>query len=211
MKYISVSISVLVNHFSNTSVIKKMEVINLTPLRVGWKLTLLISITYIISLSSILIYQTYPLSILEKNKVIDIDCFQISLEEKSSYVNINGYYKTNFNRLNQLFSTKLQTNQEPIYGVYTLNEPYKSKNTTLYGILVVGWNQDATTIQITYNDKTYTEKINTGIFAVAYPDLVSNRPVLDIYTNFTSNLNVTFYDAYNNMIEIPFNQFLAEY
>ncbi len=43
-----------------------MEVINLTPLRVGWKLTLLISITYIISLSSILIYQTYPLSILEK-------------------------------------------------------------------------------------------------------------------------------------------------
>lgn len=67
MKYISVSISVLVNHFSNTSVIKKMEVINLTPLRVGWKLTLLISITYIISLSSILIYQTYPLSILEKN------------------------------------------------------------------------------------------------------------------------------------------------
>ena len=63
MKYISVSISVLVNHFSNTSVIKKMEVINLTPLRVGWKLTLLISITYIISLSSILIYQTSFLNV----------------------------------------------------------------------------------------------------------------------------------------------------
>ena len=123
-----------------------------------------------------------------------------------SWVKINGYYKTNFNRLNHLFSTKVELNEEPIYNVYTLIEPYKPQTDINYGILVVGWTNQPTSIQISYKNQVYIEELDVGLFTVGYPYVLDNRPILDIYADSSPdhNLNITFYDELDNVIEIPY-------
>ena len=176
------------------------------PIKKIWKLIFSLIVTYILGIYASLVYQTYPLSILDKAKVIRIDDFEISLDEKFSYVKINGYYKTNFNRLNHLFSTKVELNEEPIYNVYTLIEPYKPQTDINYGILVVGWTNQPTSIQISYKNQVYIEELDAGLFTVGYPYVLDNRPILDIYVDSSPdhNLNITFYDELDNVIEIPY-------
>lgn len=176
------------------------------PIKKCWKLVLSLIITYIIGIYTILAYQTYPLSSLDKAKVIRIDDFEISLEEKLSHVKINGYYKTNFNRLKKLFSTKFELNEEPIYGVYILNEPYKPQGDIVYGILVVGWVNQYTTLKINYENTSYIVNLQPGLFTVGYPQTVNQRPILDIYTDTSPNpnLSITFYDESGDVIEIPY-------
>ena len=176
------------------------------PIKKTFKLACSLIIIYIIGVYACLVYQTYPLSILDKAKVIQIDQFKIEIEEKLSHITINGYYQTNFNRLKRLYSTKFDLNEEPIYGVYTLMEPYKPKTDTRYGILVVGWTDKPISIQISYENQSYTRKLSPGLFTVAYPQAVSNRPILDIYadSNPNHNLSITFYDEAGNVIDIPY-------
>ena len=179
---------------------------------INWKLILSLIATYIIGIYMVLIYQTHPLSILEKSKVIYIDNFQVSLDENFNYLKINGYYKTDFNRLNHLFSTKIDLNDEPIYNVYTLMEPYKPKTDTSYGILVVGWINEPLSIKISYKDYIYTKQLDIGLFTVVYPKVVDSRPVLDIYADSSpeQNLNITFYDEFDNIVDVPFKKEIIE-
>lgn len=177
---------------------------NPEPIKKIWKLIFSLIVTYILGIYASLVYQTYPLSILDKAKVIRIDDFEISLDEKFSYVKINGYYKTNFNRLNHLFSTKVELNEEPIYNVYTLIEPYKPQTDINYGILVVGWIDQPANIKITYEDTSYIVELQPGLFAVGYPEAVSEMPILDVHSRSMANLTVTFYDESGTVIEIPY-------
>ena len=62
-------------------------------------------------------------------------------------------------------------------------EPYKPQTDTRYGILVVGWTDKPISIQISYENQSYTRKLSPGLFTVGYPQAVSNRPILDIYAD----------------------------
>lgn len=172
----------------------------------SYKLSCSLIIMYILGVYISLVYQTYPLSILNQSEVIHIDNFEISLDEKLSYLNINGYYKTNFNRLNHLFSTKVEINKNSVYSVYTLIEPYKPETDNKYRILVIGWISEPLSIQICYKNNIYTQQLRNGVFAVGYPFLLDNRPILDIYadSNPDHNLNINFYDEYGNVVDIPY-------
>ena len=176
------------------------------PIKKTFKLACSLIIIYIIGVYACLVYQTYPLSILNNAKVINIDQFKIEIEEKLSQLTINGYYQTNFNRLKRLYVAKFDLNQEPIYGVYTLVEPYKPQTDVCYGILVVGWTDKHISIQISYENQSYTRKLSPGLFTVGYPQAVNNRPILDLYadSNPDHNLSITFYDESGNVIDIPY-------
>ena len=174
------------------------------PIKKSYKLICSLIIIYIIGVYTCLVYQTYPLSILEKSNVIKIDNFEINLDEKLSYLKINGYYKTNFNRLNHLFSTKVELNNEPIYNVYTLIEPYKPQTDINYGILVVGWTDQPLTVDINYKDVSSVTKVHPGLFTLGYPHTVSEIPILDRHTRSAANLSITFYDESGNVIDIPY-------
>lgn len=174
------------------------------PFKRSWKLTFSLIVTYILGVYATLVYQTYPLSILDKSKVVRIEQFEIRIEEKFSHLNITGYYKTNFNRLKRLYLTKFDLNEEPIYGVYILNEPYKPQNDTMYGFLIVGWTDQPTTLKATYQDTSYIVELQPGLFAVGYPEAVSEMPILDVHSRSMANLTVTFYDESGTVIEIPY-------
>ncbi|CUO23081.1 VanZ like family [Turicibacter sanguinis] len=203
-------LSKILNFINKSQLIEQIEKTNITPVMVSWKTTSLLIISYICSVYFVLFIQTQPLSILDNSNVINIESFEITLEEKISHININVYYKTNFNRLSQLFSAKLPLTSEPVYGVYTLNEPYKPQSDIMYGILIVGWNKDATRVDITYKDTTYSSELNSGLFAISYPELIDSEPIIDIYTYIEPTLSVKFYDEFNNIIEIPFRHSLLE-
>ena len=176
------------------------------PIKKSWKLIFCLIAAYILGAYTTLVSQTYPLSILDKSKVIRIEQFEIKIEEKLSHLNITGYYKTNFNRLKRLYLTKFELNEEPIYDVYTLIEPYKPQTDINYGILVIGWIDQPSTLKITYEDTSYLVDLQPGFFAVGYPGYVSEIPILNLHARSMSNLNITFYDELNNIIEIPFKK-----
>ncbi len=176
--------------------------------KIAIQLTCIVIITYMIGIGITLYSQTDSLSILDNKEVIHLDEFKITADEKLSNVDINAYYQTKFNRLKHFFSTKLILTQEPMYRIYKLREPYKSLSNSLYGILVIGWNTDAKTVKLTYENQTYEQKIEPGLFTAVYPTLVDNQPILDIYSLTDSNLNIQFYDESNNVVDIPFNHLL---
>ena len=85
-------------------------------------------------------------------------------------------------------------------------EPYKPQTDVCYGILVVGWTDKHISIQISYENQSYTRKLSPGLFTVGYPQAVNNRPILDLYadSNPDHNLSITFYDESGNVIDIPY-------
>lgn len=76
----------------------------------------------------------------------------------------------------------------------------------IYGILVVGWLDQPTTLKIAYEGKNYAVVLNHGLFTVGCPYTVDNRPILDIYakSNSNHNLSITFHDESGNIVEIPY-------
>ena len=179
---------------------------NSQSLKKTCKLICSLIIVYILGIYASLIYETYPLSILDRAKIIQIDNFKIEIEEKLTHLNIKGYYETNFNRLKRLYVAKFDLDEEPIYGVYILDEPYKSQTDISYGILVIGWTNTPMNIEIDYENQIYKKQLNAGLFTVTYPQIVNNRPILDIYnkSNSNHNLSITFYDESGNVIDIPY-------
>ena len=176
------------------------------PIKKSWKIVFCLIVAYILGAYVTLFSQTFPLSILGKAKTVSIEQFEIKIEEKLSHLDITGYYKTNFHRLKRLYLTKFDFNEEPIYGVYILNEPYKPQNDTMYGILIVGWTDQPTTLKVTYENTSYIVDLQPGLFTIGYPQIVDNRPILDIYakSNPNHNLSITFYDESGTVIEIPY-------
>lgn len=174
------------------------------PIKKSYKLIFSLIIIYILGVYTCLVYQTYPLSILDNAKIIQIDDFKIEIEEKLSHLTVNGYYQTNFNRLKRLYSTKIDLDNEPIYNVYTLIEPYKPQTDINYGILVVGWTDQPLTVDINYKDVSSVTKVHPGLFTLGYPHTVSEIPILDRHTRSAANLSITFYDESGNVIDIPY-------
>ena len=184
----------------------KLKEPNSEPFKKTWNLMCSLIIIYILGIYSSLIYHTYPLSVLDKAKIIQIDDFKIEIEEKLSQLTINGYYQTNFNRLKRLYSTKIDLDNEPIYNVYTLIEPYKPQTDINYGILVVGWTDQPLTVDINYKDVSSVTKVHPGLFTLGYPHTVSEIPILDRHTRSAANLSITFYDESGNVIDIPYDK-----
>ncbi len=198
----------LLKSFTKENWLDTLKDIDPNPIKKSWKLIFCLIVTYILGAYTTLVSQTFPLSILDKSKVIRIEQFEIKVEEKLSHINITGYYKTNFNRLKRLYLTKFELNEEPIYDVYTLIEPYKPQTDINYGILVIGWIDQPATLKVTYENTSYIVDLQPGLFTVGYPQTVDKRPILDIYADASPdhNLNITFYDELNNIIEIPFKK-----
>lgn len=185
-------------------ILEKIRNMNLNSMRIFYHSTATLIIGYIVSILVVLHLGTLPLSTLEGKTTVAFDPYQLTVEEDGLAITINGYYKTNFNRLKQIFSSKIALNQEPMYDVYALNEPYARQGRENFSLLVIGWNENAEVMTININNNQYTTDIPKGAFAIPFPEVIDHEFLPYIYANDDSKFSVTFYDEFNNKVTIPF-------
>ena len=184
--------------------LEKIRNMNLNSMRIFYHSTATLIIGYIVSILVVLHLGTLPLSTLEGKTTVVFDPYQLTVEEDGLAITISGYYKANFSRLKPLFLCKLSLNQEPMYDIYTLNEPYSPQDRKDFSLLIVGWNENAAVMTININNNQYTTDIPKGAFAIPFPEVIDHEFLPYIYANDDSKFSVTFYDEFNNKVTIPF-------